>query len=180
MTMLSQPDYLPGFATVTLTEGSQEDGELADGTEITVIVTGYTLPAPQMNVRETRAGGKMPWARRGSMPALTFDVTVVSVYAAIVSALYEEVTWTIVERLENERPLPDTSLTHTITGKLFVPTPSARNLEADEIRNVALSYRVNAYKQVKTNVTNPIWDIDQAANRYGHNGKDIFTGLTLA
>lgn len=167
------PRNARGFVDVTLDDGSQVTGELANNSKITAQVTTYTLPRVQRARVDVGAGDRAPYPKLGRLQPMSFSMAAISVYASLLAGIDKVYTIEVVETLVNESGTNPT-LTHEITGKLMDTDFGAVNLGADEVRPVTYNYVVTKYKQTKSDVTAPIYDIDLDADIYKQNGDEMF------
>ena len=167
------PVNLRKFARVTLEAGSIVPTELANNSEITAQVQDVTYP--EIAVAELNApGAKADYPVTGKLQPMNCVMVMTSVHAALLAGIGQEFSVEYEETLVTPRSADRPMLTMDITGILLRTNFGNLNLAADEIRPVTYNYRLLAYKLVKGDVAQPVYDIDIPSGIYRQNGVDMF------
>ena len=171
---MSTPESRRTFVDITLEEGSAVPAELADDRKITAQALQYTLPRVQRARVDVGAGGRAPYPTLGRLQPMSYSMQLVSVYAGLLAGIGNVYQFEIVENLDPQPASGRATLTHEITATLQDSDFGTTNLGADEVRGITYNYLVTKYKQTKSGVTQPIYDIDLDAEIYRQNGVDMF------
>ena len=167
------PVNLRKFARITLEEGTVVPAELANNSEITAQVQDVTYP--EIAVAELNApGDKADYPLTGKLQPMNLVMVMTSIHAALLAGVGKEYSFEYEETLVTPRSASRPMLTMDVTGILLRTNLANLNLANDEIRPVTYNYRLLAYKLVKGDVDEPVYDIDIPARIYRQNGEDMF------
>ena len=160
------------YADVTLVDGSAVTAELPNNSSITVGCTGYTLPTITRAAIPYPGGGRADRTVRGRLAVMTLSLTMSEMNASM-DNVGRDYTVEIRQDLATEggAVIYDT---WTMTGRLLAPTPGPVALGGNEIRTRTYTYELRQVKQVRSNLTTPITDIDTDSGVYKQNGIDMF------
>ena len=167
------PVNLRKFARITLEAGTAVPAELANNSDITAQVQDVTYP--EIAVAELNAGGaKADYPITGKLQPMNLVMIMTSIHAGLLAGVGKEYSFEYEETLVTPRSTTRPMLTMDVTGILLRTNFNNLNLANDEIRPVTYNYRLLAYKLVKGDVAEPIYDIDIPAGIYRQNGEDMF------
>ena len=162
------------WAQVFLTDGSVVAGEVPrDLTDNSLL---YTLPVVEGLFTEVQAGNYITQPGKSGLSPLTYNLSLVSVYAGLIGGTFKEYSFEMEEILETQGE-PDVVLLHAeCTGMLRRSELATFTMGAQEVRGVNLEYRLDVYKlTVGANVAH---DIDIPNKVFRQNGEDIFPQFT--
>ena len=159
-------------AVVRLESGSAVPAELANNRIITAEVRDISYPTIAVAVTDV-PGQIAAYPVPGRLQPMTLTVNMITVYAGMLATLGLPTTLEIVERLYNPGAAGITQLVTDCTGILNSSNFGQLDLGSDDLRPVTFEYRLTKYKQVKTGVAEPIYDIDLDNEIAKQNGVNI-------